>query len=288
MMDKKIFDIEVNRLRKELCRIVVGQKRTMLLRLTVVAVVVFLGAGAIQYSAIKAIQAMIAYKELHHFENIPEHLDLSMMIEVPRSQAALFCALMFIFGCIAASMMFDGLGSKEKRINMLMRPVSMQEKMLAQWIVYVPCFLVLFLMVTVVTDLLRPLVLWIVASRNDEITLYNSWYYITQHKPGEIVSFIYRIMSMYAFVISLFTLGATIWYRNTLLKTISVLAGIGLAGVMWYVFWLETYSSDFDFFACRVLPWAPPVLYTLAIVNWIIAYRRLTETDVIDHVGPYN
>lgn len=270
------------RLVSELRRTVVGQRRTMLISVLVIVLVVIVPAYYTQYFLLRStVNQMLVYGNLQTSEST----DYAMMISVPAAEIAIFTVALFVLGIVAASLMFGQLGSKSGRCEDLMIPASAAEKYAARWLVYVPGFLIVFLVAAVLTDLTRPLVFSFVAPR--DVNLYTSLRYFEQYR-SDLGEDVLRLSSLYLFLISLFTLGSIVWPRNSLLKTFSLIVALALIAIVWFLIWSGTFVSDADPMPDIVGRYFDPILIVLAVFNWIVAYVRLTETDLLPHTGPYN
>lgn len=275
--------IDRRRLAGEFRRMIAEKKRTLLLLALAVASAVMLPSFYMQFVQLQWAKSMLMTQADVDYEYITR----TMRSGVPATQAFIFATVMFIIGAVSASAMFESLGSKEGRCAQLMVPTTMSEKFVVQWSVYVAGFFMIFLLATIVTDLLRPMLFAVRAP--EDVKLYTSYYWLKKmYETGELYYNFRIIMSAYLFIISLFSLGALVWKSNSFLKTLALLGVIGLGSLIWWMMWGVTFDSHPGIYCDKVYRWLPLVLCILAVINWLIAYRRLTETDVTAHVGPYN
>lgn len=196
-----------------------------------------------------------------------------------------FVFMLFILGIVYTSLAFNEAKNKPGRISLLMLPSRNFEKYIARFIVYVPLFIVLFIIAIFAADALRVLSL--------------SIYYPEYADKVQFISFrdIFCrdssvVLAMFLITQSFYWLGAILWPSNSLIKTFAAVSIIStVISLFWAFFYLiiidgvdicrVPFFLNHDFDELHVL-WCVSAL--VCLINYSIAYLRLKETDVIQRL----
>lgn len=208
----------------------------------------------------------------------------------------LYLVFLFIFGAISASLMWAVMKNKVGRISLIMNPATSLEKYLVKWTVYFFGFLIVFALSFFIAETVRYFVFHALYPEADICPLYLAGKYDSDFRQ-EIMRFwnsslhyvIAVTVVLFLLVQSLFVLGASIWYRNSFIKTfvgfgcvlivlfiLAVWTGTSLShgkiGTLpWFIVWIGDHKYEIFFIV------AP--LFT--VFNWVVAYFRIQETDII-------
>ena len=273
MNANEIFDIR--RFGNEFRRVCLTQWEATLMCVLVTLSVVVLGALFLQYQALQEYAFYADAGKLGVADRIMSH-------DVPSRQNILFNFLFISLGCVSASLMLPGLATKQTRTMMLTTPSSTFEKFLVQWTMCVPCFIVVFIASTVIADVLRLLFFTIVTRGNVEF--YTSFHYIASDVHGFYDSCLSYFL-IYLLFTSLYVVGATVWHRSSFLKITAFIGGWGLLILLWGYAWQSYFNSDlrqvWKMVETKVDLLINLSIVVIAIANWMIAYKRLKETEVV-------
>lgn len=229
------------------------------------------------------------------FENYsPANLYVANQVE--SFGMVLFMWCLWGFGCVSASLTFERMKSKTGKISMLMTPVTSFEKYLVRWFLMTILFLVVFLLVYKLADYTRVLffsllypdidiikpisLLHLVGDSNEYWSLFT-----TNSK-------FLCMVSGYLLFQSFFVLGSAFWPKNAFLKTFATLLIIlfiyvstamlvngkimnNQSGELGY---LMSFSGDQIILGVTIFSFA------LALMNWVIAYFRFKESEVINRM----
>ena len=180
------------------------------------------------------------------------------------------------------------MGSRENRLATLMYPASQIEKYIVRWSIYVPGFIIAFIICCILTDLFRYLVtLALVPEFHTPVALFipSCHNYISYYAtPSELQGFI----ACFIFVQSLYVLGSSVWARHSLVKTFISGTVIAIAYSL-IAYWVtELCLPDYYFVddlsdSTNVLKliWIASITGTL--VNYILAFFRFRENEIITH-----
>lgn len=199
---------------------------------------------------------------------------------------------LFIFGSIAASFAMERLKGKTGRIAWLMTPATVFEKFFSRWLLTSVCFVLAYWVVFHLADLTRVAVCAMVYPGKEfvmPLPLFPRVAAESQISEGIVgYSTLGILVCLYCFLHSFFMLGSTVWPRNALVKTFA--AGIAVCVVyiavgdfFWGLahddgsHWDNGYVSE-ETGMCVVCVLAA----ILACVNWILAYFRFKESEIIN------
>ncbi|MCM1109897.1 MAG: hypothetical protein NC336_01670 [Clostridium sp.] len=188
-----------------------------------------------------------------------------------------------LFSAIAASLMFNGLRSRQSRVATLTRPVTAGEMFLAEMTVYVAGFIAVYILSILLSDIVRLMVINLLTFAHE--THYESVITYTFREVEHPVPFLITIFITGLFTGSLYAVGAVIWPSNSFLKCSAALFAAAV-GVWIYAALLGTLTSGvFDPFGDNVGTVAryaitSALLLLLTALNWTIALTRLKEFDL--------
>lgn len=207
----------------------------------------------------------------------------------------LVCVLFLVLGVLYSSTFMEPMNRKTKRLAYLMTPASSLEKYFSRWILVTLFYGIIFFLLVFLADATRVLVCslrfptadvqfinWnILIGPNDGI-LSNS--YIFPDSKNFMIGLFF-----FLFVQSVFILGSTIWEKNSFVKTFAAILILTIGyllicyGVITLLF---TDMSDFSHhfsraFFLREETQAGVLLLLGALFNWVLAYFRLKESEVI-------
>ncbi|MCM1449525.1 MAG: hypothetical protein NC082_04230 [Clostridiales bacterium] len=207
------------------------------------------------------------------------------IINVSRSLVNMFIFMFYVLGLVYTSMAFSDTSTKPGRIDVLMLPARNIEKYISRWIVYVPVFLIAFLLAMFVADAIRVAVMKIYYHEYMEYISFMNWGDLADNDVSHFVAIFVAIQSF-------FWLGSIMWAKNSFIKTF---AAVTVLLTMFSVMFPSLYfliipdsgicgvplfeKIDIDEW---VIFWA--VCLIVSIANYILAYMRLKETEVIQRL----
>ncbi|KAA6329441.1 hypothetical protein EZS27_021751 [termite gut metagenome] len=206
----------------------------------------------------------------------------------------LFICLLFVFGSSSASAIMDKMKTKTGRTAFLLLPATSFEKFFTRWLIYTIAFLIIYYIIFVLADYAF-------------VAIY-SWYhpdydivvtdlrYIfkssdTYYGMGMPYSMFAILIAVYFYVQSFFVLGGTVCPKKSFLRTFVaglVLLFIYLSTIPVYNKFLMPFGAkmdgqiiaDFINNTCRQYLLGI-VIFLMALLNWIIAYYRFKESEII-------
>lgn len=203
-------------------------------------------------------------------------------IDVWNSEFPMFVFMLFAMGMVYASVAFSDAGKKPSRIALLMLPARNIEKYIARFIIYVPLFVVLFLAAAWLADGLRVVVLSLFYPElSDGIGMLRF-----ELSREQVLSILFLFLIIQSFC----WLGAILWPRYSLIKTIVSLFVIGIVytifGRLFYLVFISgrricgvPILDDVDGFSVWV-----GSMVVICVINYVVAYMRFKETDVIQRI----
>jgi len=206
--------------------------------------------------------------------------------------------LFFVFSCLSAAMIMEPMNRKNKSITYLMQPSSSFEKYLSRWLILTIGYIFIFALVFFPADVVRVLIGRIIYPDLDIpffMTMYNNPGLNVGDTSGNdgFITFIY-LVGCYSFFQSFFVFGAVFWKKNSAVKTfvsglviiaaylficsrvISFSFDDGLAGFGNMIEMLNTINVQIIYGIIGV------VFLCLAIINWILAFFRFKESEIIN------
>lgn len=198
-----------------------------------------------------------------------------------------FMMALFVIGCVYTSMAFNESRNKAGRISTLMLPARYAEKYMARFIIYIPVYIVMFVIAMWFADAMRVLAVSIfntdaLPSRIHFLTIEEDDYSEVSH-----------ILACFLIVQSFYWLGAILWPRNSLIKSFAAMSVLGalytaVTPLLFYLIigphnnicgvpWLEKLNPGED-----SVMWA--IAAVICTVNYTLAYMRLKESEVIQRL----
>lgn len=203
--------------------------------------------------------------------------------DINKIEFSYFTLMIYVIGVIFTSMAFGDMKEKSSRIVQLMLPARCDEKYLARFIIYVPIFIVLY----IVSCCFAHFVFVSIGSIFFKI----DWLLYDLFIPAIHLNDFSIVMALFIGVQSFYWLGAILWPRYSLLKTYVAMMVLSMLYVLviwgsekvilgddlYNVEWL----SEIEFNECSVA-WS--IVAIVALVNYYIAYVRFKETDVVQRL----
>lgn len=199
---------------------------------------------------------------------------------------AYFMIMLFVMGFVYTSMAFNEARNKPGRISMLMLPAGHAEKYFARFIIYIPMYLVVFVVAMWFADAIRVLVL----SIYDPSLTHRVAFLLISTEDYYIVS---QILAVFLSMQSFYWLGAIMWPRNSFIKSFAAVSVLGvlytaITPILYFIIigkdnnicgvpWLEHLNPDKS-----SVMWT--VTAVVCLINYTLAYMRLKESDVIQRI----
>lgn len=197
---------------------------------------------------------------------------------------------LYVFGTVATSLAFGNLGDKQHRLGEITFPAAQSEKYFVRWLIFVPVFLILFVVTAFAAECVRYLFSCAIA----EVPLmvrfcdFGPVVMRTLSDGSEVVDKGYIVGILFFFVLqSAFFLGSILWHKAAYVKTFLAL------GLLCLFYFIVSYStvSLFNVFDNQIVEGSDDgvmiVVYSLTaivvIFNYWLSYVRFKEMDVIDH-----
>lgn len=241
------------------------------------------------YGVMAIVMIWYGYFEYKHYSVYSETDPMQIFLLIS------FMSFLWGFGCLSASFTMGKMKSKTSRTSVLMTPATAFEKFFSRWLVFTVVYLVVFLITYKLADYTRVLVCSFVypemkaivpvdltqlVGKGDYFTLCrNNFEFLT-------------LMAGYFFIQSCFVLGSSVWPKNSFLKTFAAGAVIAIVYVL-----VAAILSHFLFQDNVTSPLSSNILsqesiYTilfsvcifLALLNWVLAYLRFKESEVINRM----
>lgn len=218
-----------------------------------------------------------------------------VMNNVQDSSLIAFLCFIFIFACLSASFIMEKMKTKTSRLSTLMVPATSFEKFFSRWLMFTIVFMLVFLVTFLLADYTRVFVCSLLFPDVDIIKP-TSLKYLFANNPGHFsacrsLSGYFLLLSAYCFSHSCFTLGSSIWPKNAFLKTfVALLLLIILYPLLGTAFAkLIISGSGFYHFSSNIsedtIGYMVSIsLACLAMFNWILAYFRFKEAEIINRM----
>lgn len=197
----------------------------------------------------------------------------------------IFFFMLFILGSVCASMMFSGLGTKEKRIYSIMFPADQLEKYAVRFVIYVLIFPVLYLVAFYVGELVRMGLLTCMAESTDCLFVMPMDHIFILPKGELDTSNIISVLIFFA-VQSAFALGSILFPKGSFVKTFV------LGAVILVLFFLVVTGTSMVFTPENNRPtplnqeqfeiMIMSIFSAIILFNYIMAYYRFKEMEVIN------
>ncbi len=193
----------------------------------------------------------------------------------------IFHMALFLTVAIAAAQSMQNLAVKTSRINALMLPATQLEKFLSRWCIFVPIYLIAFLLGFQLLDWLRVGVELSIFGPRANIASLN------------VISLVFRFENDLPLTIwtlltiqSLYVLGSVIWPKNSMIITSCVLFVIGVLLTIFATIagnaFLESgtnYSLGLSDRTIINIWWS--IICVFTAINYIVAYFRYKEIEII-------
>lgn len=201
-----------------------------------------------------------------------------------------------VMGCFSASFIMERMKTKNGRTAMLMLPATQFEKFFARWLVFTFGFLVAYLVAYRLADWTRmllmtvlfpeeegiaqvPLLACLIGGGRESLTDWTLFSDCRQFLMG---------IGGYFFLQSFYVLGSSIWPKNTFLKTFAAKMVIFIVYVTVGGLLAETlFAGKHVGLTAEPAEDTVHLLFTigffaLALFNWVLAYYRFKESEIIN------
>lgn len=204
-----------------------------------------------------------------------------------RKSIAPIYIMAIVFWGMSSSLIMKWMRTKTGRINTLMIPATSFEKYFSHWMFFMLNLLIILVTCKLadltsigITSLIRP---------NFEISSFPFLSYLVGEAEHwtifENTRYILLFASSMLFMQSCFVLGGTIWTSKPFLKTIGAICAIvfgyfllvlGLVELIDFHLWVSPHS-DYEIALPAII-----VISLVTIVNWVLAYYRFKESEIIN------
>ncbi|WP_044265611.1 hypothetical protein [Bacteroides timonensis] len=204
-----------------------------------------------------------------------------------------FIWALVIMGLLSASFIMERMKSKTNRIAMLMTPATMFEKFFSRWLVFTFGFLIVFLIAFKLADWTRVAVYMVSYPELKDIISSTPLSHLVGKGQFWTVfddcNYFMLGVSAYFFVQSLFVLGSSIWPKNSFVKTFSAIVvvaiiyiaiGSVLGKILFEARGVRGVNQDISDESMTL--WTTIIFLGMAIINWIVAYFRFKESEIIN------
>lgn len=204
-----------------------------------------------------------------------------------------FIWALVIMGLLSASFIMERMKSKTNRIAMLMTPATMFEKFFSRWLVFTFGFLIVFLIAFKLADWTRVAVYMVSYPELKDIIASTPLSHLVGKGQFWTVfadcNYFMLGVSAYFFAQSLFVLGSSIWPKNSFVKTFSAIVvvaiiyiaiGSVLGKILFEARGVRGVNQDISDEA--MVLWSTIIFFGMAVFNWIVAYFRFKESEIIN------
>ncbi|SHJ67706.1 hypothetical protein [Bacteroides stercorirosoris] len=204
-----------------------------------------------------------------------------------------FVWALVIMGLLSASFIMEHMKSKTNRIAMLMTPATMFEKFFSRWLVFTFGFLIVFLIAFKLADWTRVVVYMVSYPELKDIIASTPLSHLVGKGQFWTVfddcNYFMLGVSAYFFAQSLFVLGSSIWPKNSFVKTFSAIVvvaiiyiaiGSVLAKILFEARGVRGVNQNISDEAMTL--WTTIIFFGMAIFNWVVAYFRFKESEIIN------
>lgn len=194
----------------------------------------------------------------------------------------------FFVSAFSASFLFENMTSKTKRLSTLMLPASNAEKFIARFTIFVLGFFVLYFISCAIAEFSRFIVLQSIYPDSPKVHLITPAAIIadlgiefTKDWRWAFTIFI----GAFLFNQSLFGLGSAVWPKNSFIKTFGAIWAISLT----FQLLTSIFIQLLDFSNANpnddlLLSLLTGFLYIGTIFNWVLAYYRFKESEIIQRM----
>ena len=209
-----------------------------------------------------------------------------------------FLWFMFGFGCLSGSLTMEKMKSKTSRLAAFMIPVTPFERFFSRWLISTVVFFVAFLIAFELADYTRVFAYSLIYPEIKEVILpVDLGDLVGSGKRWFLFNETYQlilVLSIYCFVQSLFVLGSSVWPKNSFLKTfvsvtiivlIYVLMGMLTGNMLFHGNNNKDYGYIFSSFTeQQVFTLGTIAFMFFALVNWVLAFFRFKESEIIQRM----
>lgn len=192
-----------------------------------------------------------------------------------------FSVILMFLAMGGASEVMGIMDTKERRISTLMTPSSQLSKFVTAWIINVPVLVGAYVAFAYLADFVRYFVYSSFGVHNNMIAPFS---FEANNVPSEVVQVYFMVV---IFLQSLFVLGGTIWSGKAYIKTIIVLAAIGMVYSALTSFGFSLMIKDSSFYfrlfdedTGTTAIWIVDIVVSLGI--YVLAYFRFKESEIIN------
>lgn len=248
------------------CKLVVENKKTLIMRLVVMFGVIL---------------GLLCFASYNVYNDVGGAKASVFPIDPASSGSAIiFAVLLFCFGIYSASTMMEDLRTKNKRISALTTPVTPFENWLFRWIMQVVLFLGIYYILFFAADCLRTGLFSVIYSGSNlkiELLGYNRLIDalgLTQNESMQ------QFILFYLFVQAFYVMGSSFFPRHALLRTTvagTIMLIVFVIGIiLFYKLAIGDIHTHF------VLAYGRAAYLILIVFCWAISYFRYKEIEVID------
>ena len=256
----------------------VENRKTLLLR-----ALLLIGSMVILSQIMGIIHSNVYNKEWEML-NLVEYRDPAL-----QPMLVIFIIGAFFVSAFSASFLFENMTSKTKRLSTLMLPASNAEKFIARFTIFVLGFFVLYFVSCAIAEFSRYIVLKSIYPDSPKVHL------IT---PAAIIADLDIDFTnkdwLWAFTIfigaflfnqSLFGLGSAVWPKNSFIKTFGAIWAISITYQLLASIFIQLFDiSDAHPDSNLLLSLLTGFLYIGTIFNWVLAYYRFKESEIIQRM----
>jgi len=266
-------------------------KHTMLLRLVTmfgIMVIVFSLLGlfdtADRYHQMKEAQSEMA---IQHPQNQKYDCLLNGRTNNQNSNEIIFAwFLLFFVGTYMGSKMVEHTGSKAGRISIYSQPATNFEKYFIRWLMVVPISLIIYALLFVGADLVRTGLCQMIypgVPGTHHVYYDILWEdFFIKDKIGQVYVPVYLALQ------SIFMLGSTVFCKNKFIKTATatVLLILMMTLIIFMIGETSATTNNNIYYVSystynNLTHIITSALLVLTVINWIVAYVRFKESDVI-------
>lgn len=198
-------------------------------------------------------------------------------------ETALFYFFTLLAGCVAGSLMFAEMKTKQGRIAILMLPAPVWQKFLVRWIAVVPLLLVVCIAGFYLGDIFRLITGKLADVYTSETEILSPFKYMFALEGNELPAL---TIGSYLFTQSLYILGSILWPKLSFIKTFGAIYAVELILTMGILGSFRLFVGHVNF------DWLPDnsewilitLTYILTALCYWLAYRRFRDSEVAYHL----
>lgn len=206
-----------------------------------------------------------------------------------------FVVFLIIFGMLSASFTMEKMKTKTSRLQVLMTPATPFEKYFSGWLLSTLVYIIVFLIAFKLADYTRVLVYMRYAAVYPDLKVIApvdlGWLVAIPrfNSPFDTADAALGAISAYFFFQSCFVLGSAIWPKNSFIKTVAAGIIIIIVYVLVVAFFAKSllpehfnYNPDIEERTIKII--AATVAMCFAVGNWMLAYFRFKESEIINRM----